>query len=167
MGAALKIDRTNVFDGGGRLCHYREVEVRSSEPYARHADIACMGCAEPFQIEDGVLIELMTRQLLGIKCPKCGKNQAVGPVSRLCMVDLGPSDAGTPLLCSRVGTDADDYWKTPFEYRLWKYRWIDAHALLCEPCEKLLNARKEILDRKKIYVDQRGPRDWSPRGEMP
>lgn len=163
----MKVERTHVFDGEGHLCHYREVKVRTEDPYAVQPDLRCMGCGEYLEIADRGVLELMRRRLVGIVCPKCGKEQAAGPVSTFCMVDLGPGASGHKGICGRVGDERQKYWETPPDLRVHRYDWIDHHAMLCDACALLLEEAHGTALRRGNYERDRGPKDWSPKGEMP
>lgn len=158
----------DVFDGRGPLCHQGYRELPSVMPEVKHREFACVSCNEPLRIEDPNLLSMMFRYLLGVTCPKCGRNQGVGQVSRLAIVDFGTSKpAPTANLCGRALEEADTYWKTEFELRLYKYQWIDAHILMCRSCDLAFRDKEKAHCRKDTYEKERGPRDWSPKGEMP
>lgn len=162
------IEMKDVFDGRGPLCHHSQKDVPSVMPEQKHREFACVSCNEPLRIEDSTLLSMMFRNLLGITCPKCGRNQGIGQVSKLMIVDFGTSTpAPAANLCRRALEEAEAYWKAVFELRLYKYQWIDAHILMCQSCDLAFKETEKAHRRKQAYKSNRGPQDWSPKGELP
>lgn len=158
----------DVFDGRGPLCHHAHKDVPPVMPDQKHREFACVWCSEPLRIEDPGLLSMMFHNLLGIKCPKCGRNQGIGQVSKLTIVDFGTSTP-TPAanICRRALEEAEAYWKAVFELRLYKYQWIDAHILMCQSCDLAFKDKEQVQRKKLAYEKERAPRDWSPKGELP
>lgn len=161
----MKLEPKDLFDAAPVFALHALKEVPGRYPDQIHHAISCLKCGQAFEFTEEQ-VGLYTKRLLGITCPKCGFKQAVGPVPRLYQIDIGPN-FNQEAFCSRVREFANEYWDTRPDDRRQIYGWIEDHLILCHPCGLALEETAEAYRRQVEYRQNRGPKDWSPRGEMP